>query len=104
MIDKNKIKYSIDMIKAFTQNGASPNLDEYWDIIIDELSQNINDTKKHLNECSKDDIEFISGYFEDIAYNLKEKKFIDILKELENKYPSINIKEQIKLAESSIEN
>jgi len=103
MIDKKKIKYNIDMIDAFTRNGASPNLEEYWDVIVNELSQNIDDTKEYLNKCSKDEIEFISGYFEDVSYNLKSKDFIDFLKGLQKKHPSIDIKQDVEWAENAIE-
>lgn len=103
MIDKKKIKYNIDMIDAFTRNGASPNLEEYWGVIVNELSQNIDDTKEYLNECSNEEIEFISGYFEDVSYNLQSKDFIDFLKELQKQHPNIDIKKEIQWAEDAIE-
>lgn len=103
MVDKKKIQYNIDMIKIFTQNGASPNLDEYWDVIVKELSKDIKETEQYLNECDKEDIEFISGYFEDISYNLNDKKFIEILRDLEKKYKGINISLEIEWAKQAIE-
>ncbi|MGL4730337.1 MAG: hypothetical protein ACRCW0_01980 [Clostridium sp.] len=103
MVDKNKIRYNIDMIKAFTQNGASPNLDEYWNEIVDELSKNIDDTKEYISECSKDEIEFISGYFEDISYNLQSEEFIKFLENIQKKYSNIDIKQEIQWAIDAIE-
>lgn len=103
MIDKEKIKYSIDMIKAFTHDGASPNLDEYWDVIVNELSESLDDTKEYLNKCNKDEIEFISGYFEDVSYNLQSKEFIAFLKELQKRHPNIRMNKEIQWAEDVIE-
>ncbi|MCW6112445.1 hypothetical protein [Clostridium sporogenes] len=103
MINNKKIIDSMEMIRIFTQNGASPNLDEYWDVIVKELSKNIKETEEYLNECDKEKLELISQCFDDIAYNFKDKKFIDILMDLEKKYKGIDISREIEWAKQAIE-
>ncbi|UDN60571.1 hypothetical protein [Clostridioides sp. ES-W-0016-02] len=104
MIDKNKIYNNIDYIESMTQNGASPNLDEYWDEIVDILSKDLKETEEFLlNECDECSIWFISGYFEDISYNFQNKSFIEVLKKLEKKYPNSDLKNDIHWAEQAIQ-
>lgn len=81
-----------------SQNGASPPLDQYWNEIVDELSRDLDDTREYLLECEPDDIATMSGYFEDVAYNLQDSAFIDLLNELQAMYPDIDIKNQIQWA------
>jgi hypothetical protein len=85
------------------QHGASPNLDEYWDEIVAMLSENIEETRKFLNnECNEYQIEYMAGYYEDIAYNFQSHEFINILERLQNKYPNIDIKQDIQWAKDAM--
>lgn len=104
MIDKNKIYNNIDYIESMTQNGASPNLDEYWDEIVDILSKDLKETEEFLlNECDEHSTWFISGYFEDISYNFQNESFIEVLTKLEKKYPNADLKDDIHWAEQAIQ-
>lgn len=85
-----------------TKNGASPNLDEYWNEIVDMLSQNLNETEEYLSNCDEYDISVISGYFEDISYNLQSKEFIDFLYKLQGNHPNIDIKIDIQSAKEAL--
>lgn len=104
MIDKNKIFSNLEYIESMNQHGASPNLDEYWDEIVEMLSENLEETRNFLiNECSEHQIWFMAGCFEDISYNFQSHEFINILEELQKKYPSIDIKQDIQWAKDAIE-
>lgn len=104
MIDKNKIFNNLDVIESMNQNGASPNLDEYWDEIVDMLSQDLEETRKFLNdECNEHQVWYMAGYYEDISYNLQSNEFINMLEDLQNKYPNIDIKQDIQWAKDAIE-
>lgn len=104
MIDKNKIFNNLEYIESMNQHGASPNLDEYWEEIVDILSEDIEETRKFLNEeCNEHQIWYMAGYFEDIAYNFQNREFINILEELQRKYPNIDIKQDIQWAKDAIE-
>ncbi|OCA99598.1 hypothetical protein BGS1_09120 [Clostridium beijerinckii] len=86
------------------QHGASPNLDEYWEEIVDMLSEDIEETRKFLNEeCNEHQIWCMAGYYEDISYNFQSSKFIDILEELQKKYPDMDIEQDIQWAKDAIE-
>ncbi|MCT4543153.1 MAG: hypothetical protein N4A63_06400 [Vallitalea sp.] len=43
-------------------------------------------TKQFLENCSSDEVYWISEIFEDIAYKFQSRKFICFLKELQRKY------------------
>lgn len=67
-------------------------------LVLDELS-----TIKYLNECTEQDIYFISEVFEDISERLQSKEFIKCLRELDKKYPHLRMTKDIDLAEQYIE-
>lgn len=103
MIDKKRIDYLINTIQGLTQFGASPGLDEYWNEIVNSLSQDINETEKYFNECNENQIVTIAGYFEDISYNLQDKKFINILEKIQEKFSGIDLGKDIQWAKDAIE-
>lgn len=100
---EEKISYNLKVIDAMTQDGASPPLDEYWDEIVSLLSQDLAQTKELLFSLEADEVERMSGYFEDIAANLQDEAFIDLLKELELKHPGIDIRMGIEWAVDALE-
>ena len=54
MIDKDKIFQNLDFIESMNQFGASLNLDEYWDEIVEILSKDIEATRNFLNnDCNE---------------------------------------------------
>jgi len=104
MIDKNKIFDNLAYIESMNQHGASPNLDEYWEEIVDMLSEDIEKTRKFLNEdCNEHQIWYMGGYYEDISYKFQNHEFINILEELEKKYPNIDIKQDIQWAKDALD-
>lgn len=102
MIDKNKISCDLKYIEAMTQNGASPNLDEYWNEIVNMLSQNLNETKEYLSNCDEHEIWLMSGYFEDISYNFQDEKFVDFLCKWQEDHPNVDIKQDIQWAKDAL--
>lgn len=102
MIDKKKISANIKIIESMNQNGASPNLGEYWDEIVSMLSEDLNQTKEYLSNCEEHEIWFMGGYFEDISYNFQSKEFIDFLQILQEKHPDIDMTQDIEWAVDAI--
>ncbi|MEK4006085.1 hypothetical protein [Paenibacillus sp. FSL H3-0333] len=100
---KEKISYNLKIIDAMFQDGASPPLDEYWDEIVDLLSQNLHETKDLLFNLEAGEIERMSGYFEDVAANLQDVSFIKLLKELQQKHTNIDISQGIQWALDALE-
>lgn len=98
MTDNKKISENLKVIVEMTQNGASPPLDQYWDEIVEILSQDIERTSEILLACEPRDIWLMGGYFEDVSARLQSEAFIDLLNELQLKHPEIDIKQDIQWA------
>lgn len=79
-------------------------IENSWNEIIAVLSENEANTIKYLESCNKDDLYWISEVFEDIAENLQSKLFIKCLRKLDEKYPELEMTNDIDIAESYIEN
>ena len=73
---------------------------ECWDKMTEILSQDIDETIQYLENCSEEDIYFISEIFEDISEKVKSEKYIICLRELDKKFPSLNMTRDIDIAES----
>jgi len=101
--DNEIVTYNLEIIDMMTQDGASPPLDEYWGEIIDVLSQDVDKTKELLLKCTPDEINRMGGYFEDVSERLQSQEFIDLLRELQKKYPEIDIKMDIQWAIDALE-
>lgn len=70
-----------------------------WDKMVEILSKDANQTIKYLQNCSEEDIYFISEVFEDISEQLQSPKYILCLRELDQKFPNLDITKDIDLAE-----
>ncbi|KGR84421.1 hypothetical protein [Lysinibacillus odysseyi] len=74
-----------------------------WNEITEVLSENEEKAIRYLENCSKEDLYYISEVFEDIAEKLQSKKLIASLRRLDRKYPELEMTQDIDLAESYIE-
>jgi len=97
------ITYNLEIIDMMTQNGASPPLDDYWGKIVDVLSQDFGKTKELLLKCTPDEINRMGGYFEDVSERLQSHEFIDLLRELQQMYPEIDMEMDIQWAIDALE-
>ena len=68
------------------------------DELIEVLSQDELLTIDILNQLNEKEILYTSEVFEEIAYNLQSVSYINCLKNIEKKYPSLNIKDAIEVA------
>lgn len=75
-----------------------PSIADIWDKLIDLLSVDSENTINYLSECNEKEIEFLSAVFEDVAYNLKSKRYINKLENIKNKFPNLNLDSIISLA------
>ncbi|MWC30605.1 hypothetical protein [Paenibacillus sp. MMS18-CY102] len=98
MTGNEKISYHLDIINKMAPNGASPPLDTYWGEIVDVLSHDIGQTRELLMKCTPNEIDRMGGYFENVSEKLQSYKFIDLLRELQKKYPEIDIELDIQWA------
>src|SRR5699024_2294149 len=70
-----------------------------WNQIIEDLVENERNTIKYLENCSKSDLYWISEVVEDIAEILQSNKLIHCFKKLDEKYPELNMTNDIDIAE-----
>ncbi|GIP58306.1 hypothetical protein MKX50_01615 [Paenibacillus sp. FSL W8-0186] len=81
----------------------NPKLYDYWTAFTELLSRDIDQTIEFLDSCTEEEIYWLSEVFEDISYKVNSRAFIDCLKRLENKYPNIDLADDIKSAEDCID-
>ncbi|WP_311079302.1 hypothetical protein [Paenibacillus polymyxa] len=60
-----------------------PRIEQKWDELINLLSEDENTTLNFLQICNKTEISYLSEVFEEVAYNLQSKKYIDVLYSLD---------------------
>lgn len=70
-----------------------------WDKMVDICSENENETIIYLLQCSKEELDNISEIFEDISVKLQSKAYIKCLRKLDKKFPELEMKKDIDIAE-----
>ncbi|GEB35907.1 hypothetical protein [Brevibacillus parabrevis] len=80
-----------------------PRIEQKWMELTDALSENEDLTLNFLKNCTKIELSYLSEVFEDVAYNLQSKKYIELLYLLDSRYPDLELKRHIQIAESYIE-
>ena len=98
MIKNLMDKILIEREKKHINDGFG--IEECWDKMVEILSKNTNETIEYLQNCSEEEIYFISEVFEDISDKLQSPEYILCLRELEKKFPNLNLKKDVDLAES----
>ncbi|BEV38186.1 hypothetical protein ABRY75_01635 [Bacillus stercoris] len=78
-------------------------LKKVGDEIIEVLSENEENTISYLENCNKEDLYWISEVFEDLAESLQSKELINCLRKLDEKYPDLEMTNDIDIAESYLE-
>lgn len=78
-------------------------LERSWEKLANILSINEGETIIYLENCSKEDLLLISSVFDDVSEKLQSKQFISCLRELDKKFPELQLTFFIDDAESYIE-
>ncbi|MGX7150188.1 hypothetical protein [Enterococcus ureasiticus] len=78
-------------------------IEKCWNEMTELLSQNEGETIRYLVDSNKDDLYYISEIFEDISEKLQSEQFINCLRELDKKFPELDMSKDIDIAESYIE-
>lgn len=76
-----------------------PRIKQKWEELIVLLCEDENLTLNFLQVCTKKELSFLSEIFEEVAYNLQSKKYIELLYGLDRRYPDLNLKRSIQIAE-----
>lgn len=94
-----------DLMRKVVQERKEKDIqDDYgiqkcWNKMIEILSRNVQDTIEYLENCSEEDLFYISEIFEDVSERLKSKEYIICLRKLDKKFPQLNMSSDIDLAE-----
>lgn len=78
------------------------NIEKCRNKLIDFLSENAKQTINILEQFDENEILYVSEVFEEIAYNLQSTEYIKCLRDIEKKYPNIDISDSIEVAEEYI--
>jgi len=100
MIDNNLVENIIEERKKMHQDD--PRIIEKWNKLTQIFIQNEESTIMYLNNCKKENIEWISEIFEDISEQLKSLRFIECIEQLSNKYPDLDLEQDILYAKKSL--
>jgi len=99
---ENKMDVILNKRKSLNLNDDY-GIQRSWNEIIEVLTDNERNTINYLNNCSKNDLYWISEVFEDITEILQSKELIHCFRKLDEKYPELDMTNDIDIAESYIE-
>jgi len=77
-----------------------PRIEQKWAKLIELLSEDETLTLDFLSQCTKTELSFLSEVFEEVAYNLQSRKYIELLYLLDERYPDLELTSHIQIAES----
>ena len=66
----------------------------------DVLSGDIQQTIVYLENCTQEEMYYICEIIEDVSERVHSKNFIECLRKLNEKFPELNMSQDIDLAES----
>ncbi len=78
------------------------NIEKCRNKLIVFLSENVKQTINILEQLDENEVLYVSEVFEEIAYNLQSTEYIKCLRDIEKKYPNIDISDSIEVAEEYI--
>ncbi|GFH41955.1 hypothetical protein Hs30E_05060 [Lactococcus hodotermopsidis] len=78
-------------------------IEKSWEEMVELLSQNEDSTINYLESVEKEDLYYISEIFEDLSEIFQSPKFISCLRKLDEKFPKLEMTNDIDIAESYIE-
>src|SRR5699024_12803902 len=82
-----------------SRDDNDPRIEQKWNALTVSPSENESETWNFLQVCTKTELSLLSEVFEEVGYNLQSKKYIELLYILDQRYPDLNLKSSIKVAE-----
>ena len=70
--------------------------------IDNNVIEKIIEERKKMHCCCKENIDWISEVFEDISEQLQSSRFIECIEQLANKYPDLNLEQDILYAKEAL--
>ncbi|MEE1306021.1 MAG: hypothetical protein U0K68_12900 [Agathobacter sp.] len=72
-----------------------PRIMEKWNELTHIFVRDEEDTIAYLNNCNKENINWISEIFEDISEQLQSDRFIECIEQLSIKFPELDLEQDI---------
>lgn len=96
-----------DMMKIIEERKKKHIEDDYgiqecWKKMVDILSEDVQQTVVYLENCTQEELYYISEIFEDISQRVQSQMFIECLRKLDKKFPELEMTHDIDLAETYI--
>lgn len=79
-----------------------PTISEYWDNMTTLLVENENEAILFFEQASEAEMFFLSELFEMMSERLQSRSFVESLKKLQTKFPTVDMSVDIKYAEMSL--
>lgn len=86
-----------------TLSPDDPQVQNIWCELTSILSESLFETLQFLQDCSSDEVYWLSEVFEDVAAELKNIEFINCLISLQDKHQSIDIQNDIDFAKKAMQ-
>lgn len=85
-----------------TVTSDNPELYQYWEVMIRVLSENKQRTIDLINRCTPIQGFWLSEMFEDISLKMQSRRFLVTIKNLQARYPKLDLKFDIEQAEKAL--
>ncbi|WP_145410472.1 hypothetical protein [Paenibacillus xylanexedens] len=72
-----------------------PGIQMIWHEMVDILKEIEQRTLAFFNQCEEKDLNWLNEIFEDLSSELQSRAFIDCLLQLQEKYPNLDIEQNI---------
>ncbi len=99
----NKIRVTELIAIRQTLHPDDPKIQDIWSELSSVLSEFLDETLEFLQNCSSDEVYWLSEVFEDVASELKNIEFINCIVALQDKYQSIDIQNDIEFARKAMQ-
>ena len=95
-----KIKETVAIHKNLHLND--PAISKCWSTYEDLLSKDLPSTKWVLENIGEGNLYWVSESFDEISSRLQSREFVDFVKQLSDKYPEAQMKDDVEAAEQML--
>lgn len=100
-MNKSRVKELIKVRQALSPDD--PQVQNIWCELTSILSESLSETMQFLQDCSSEEVYWLSEVFEDVASELRSIEFINCLVSLQDKHQSIDIQNDIDFAKKAMQ-
>ena len=101
MLDSREVEKVIK--ERVAMHPEDPRIMDKWEELTQILIQDEEATIVYLNNCNLENVYWISEIFEDISAQLQSRRFIECIEQLSNKFPELDMEQDILYAREMLE-